>query len=89
MQIRSRTCPICGREDKKIVFEQNFAYIKGVTFLNKYNVVCCNICGFIFADGIPEQYEFDKYYSDSSKYEIVNEDISLEEEKRYLEVQMM
>lgn len=83
MQIRSRICPICGREDKKIIFEQNFAYIKGVTFLNKYKVVYCNICGFIFADRIPGQYEFDKYYADSSKYEIVNEEISLEEEKKY------
>jgi 2-polyprenyl-3-methyl-5-hydroxy-6-metoxy-1,4-benzoquinol methylase len=34
-----------------------------------YTVSCCNNCGNVYADGIPQKEAFDKYYTQSSKYE--------------------
>jgi SAM-dependent methyltransferase len=43
--------------------------MSAVDFLNGYDVVICAQCGLGFADHIPEQDVFDKYYQDNSKYE--------------------
>ena len=37
--------------------------------LRGYDVAVCTDCGFGFADGIPEQATFDRYYREMSKYE--------------------
>jgi 2-polyprenyl-3-methyl-5-hydroxy-6-metoxy-1,4-benzoquinol methylase len=37
--------------------------------LEGYRVVVCELCGFAFADDIPEQEAFDAYYRELSKYE--------------------
>lgn len=34
-----------------------------------YDVVVCSKCGFVFADIIPKQVEFDRHYKEMSKYE--------------------
>lgn len=64
-----RICPICNHSERTHLFTQQFAEIKGVTFLKGYDVVQCDHCGFIFADQIPGQAQFDEYYELSSKYE--------------------
>ncbi len=43
--------------------------MSAVDFLNGYDVVVCGQCGLGFADHIPEQDVFDRYYQDNSKYE--------------------
>jgi SAM-dependent methyltransferase len=67
----SRDCPICGRDQKKILFEQCFST---VLLVQGYNVVVCKNCGFGFADHIPEQEAFDAYYRDLSKFEYEHRD---------------
>ena len=37
--------------------------------MDGYDVVVCDKCGFVFADGIPLQADFDGYYAAMSKYE--------------------
>lgn len=69
--IHKRGCNICGCRECKKLFEQRFAYMENVTFIRGYDVVCCPKCGFIYADGIPVQSELNEYYSELSKYEIV------------------
>jgi SAM-dependent methyltransferase len=39
------------------------------SLMDGYDVVTCQECGFGFADNIPEQAEFDKYYAEYSKYD--------------------
>jgi SAM-dependent methyltransferase len=39
------------------------------SFVNGYDVVVCDACGFGFADGIPPQAVFDDHYSRMSRYE--------------------
>lgn len=34
-----------------------------------YDVVVCRVCGLVFADRIPSERKFERYYADASKYE--------------------
>jgi SAM-dependent methyltransferase len=45
------------------------APIEGISLHAGYRVVACAACGAVFADGIPDQAAFDRYYVASSRYE--------------------
>lgn len=64
----NRHCPICFSEQKKVLYKQNF-HNKVISLMDSYDVVLCNKCGFAFADKIPTQEKFSKYYAEMSKYE--------------------
>ncbi|MBI5101261.1 MAG: methyltransferase domain-containing protein [Nitrospirae bacterium] len=66
---KDRDCPVCGSKRKDIIFHQDFTNVSGGTLLTGYDVVICLGCGFGYADGLPEQAEFDSYYEQMSKYE--------------------
>lgn len=72
-----RKCPVCGNKKTRLLFTQTFAKIDGVSFLDGYDVVSCEQCGFVYASNIPEQEDFDKYYINSNMYEheIIQPDI--------------
>lgn len=64
-----RACPCCGDEGRReSLFAQRFAMIDGVSVVDGYDVVACGRCGVTFADGVPSQDAFDRYYRDASKY---------------------
>lgn len=63
-----RFCPICLSREKKILYKQNFDN-KVISLMEKYDVVVCHKCGFVYADNIPSQEEFNRYYATMSKYE--------------------
>jgi 2-polyprenyl-3-methyl-5-hydroxy-6-metoxy-1,4-benzoquinol methylase len=65
-----RPCPICDFSDNKKLFSQEFAYIEGISFLKGYDVVSCKMCGFVYADNIPDQSVFDSFYINANKYEL-------------------
>ena len=64
-----RVCPVCGSNEKKLLFRQDFAAVELATPVTGYDVVVCMSCGAGYADGIPDQRAFDRYYRDMSKYE--------------------
>ena len=64
-----RACPVCGSPDRRIVFQQEFAAVDQATPVTGYDVAICERCGAAYADGIPDQAAFDRYYRDMSKYE--------------------
>jgi SAM-dependent methyltransferase len=64
-----RDCPICGNGARRVFFHQEFAAIDQGTPVTGYDVVACEGCGGAYADGIPDQSAFDRYYRDLSKYE--------------------
>ena len=64
-----RDCPICGSAARRLVFRQEFAAVDDATPVTGYDVVVCERCGGSYADGIPDQAAFDRYYRDMSKYE--------------------
>lgn len=63
-----RECPCCGDFSRRVLHEQKFAKIEGVSVLGGYVVVACD-CGMVFASDIPVQAEFDHYYATASKYD--------------------
>jgi SAM-dependent methyltransferase len=65
----SRDCPICGSGARRVFFHQEFAAVDQGTLVTGYDVVACEGCGGGYADGIPDQRAFDRYYRDMSKYE--------------------
>ena len=66
---RARGCPVCGGADRHVVFRQDFAAVDQATPVTGYDVAVCERCGCGYADGIPEQAAFDRYYGEMSKYE--------------------
>lgn len=64
-----RTCPICGSPRRRLIYKQHFI---GSALLSGYDVVSCADCGFAYADVIPPQAAFDRYYRQCSKYEYVH-----------------
>lgn len=65
----NRVCPVCKEDNKDLLFFQQFIEIAEASLLAGYNVVVCRNCGFCFADHIPDQAAFDRYYHEMSKYE--------------------
>ena len=51
------------------MFRQEFAAVDAATPVSGYDVAICDACGGAYADGIPEQQVFDRYYREMSKYE--------------------
>jgi SAM-dependent methyltransferase len=64
-----RPCPVCGASKRHLLFRQDFAAVEQATPVTGYDVAICNECGAAFADGIPDQAAFDRYYREMSKYE--------------------
>ena len=65
----TRHCPVCGFGERRVLFHQQFAAVEQATPVTGYDVVVCERCGAAYADGIPDQAAFDRYYRDMSKYE--------------------
>jgi SAM-dependent methyltransferase len=79
-----RSCPVCHGEEKKLLFRQRFDQLSQAKLLDGYDVVVCRRCGAGYADDIPPQDAFDRYYRDLSKYNNHERDgqaVPLEEEK--------
>jgi SAM-dependent methyltransferase len=64
-----RACPVCGSTEPTVLFRQDFAAVEMATPVTGYDVAVCRSCGAGYADGIPDQRAFDRYYRDMSKYE--------------------
>ncbi len=62
----SRLCSICGSDRKKRIHTQDYLTPGEVRF--SYDVVSCVVCGFVYADNVPSQEEYNLYYKNSSKY---------------------
>ncbi len=64
-----RPCPVCAAVKRELLFTQRFEALAGVSLMQGYEVVVCRVCGFVFADRIPSERKFERYYADASKYE--------------------
>jgi len=63
-----RCCPVCSKSQVKLLHEQSFILPENHPLSDGYNVVSCNSCGFVFADTIVTQKDYDKFYASYSKY---------------------
>lgn len=64
----NRICPICSFSEKTHLYKQNFNN-NVISLIESYDVVVCKNCGFVYADNIPSQFDFNNYYETMSKYE--------------------
>ncbi|MBX9929278.1 MAG: class I SAM-dependent methyltransferase [Gemmatimonadaceae bacterium] len=69
-----RVCPTCDHDARTLLYPQRFVAFASDALLDGYDVVACERCGMVYADGIPEQQAFDAYYAAMSKYEYADRD---------------
>lgn len=64
----ARPCPICGHGYGEIIHTQRFVLPEGHPLAAGYDVVCCQWCGFAYADTIVTQHDYNEFYARLSKY---------------------
>src|SRR4030042_4107128 len=64
-----RKCPVCSNGYGEVLYRQSFAMPKNFPLPAKYDVVCCQKCGFVYTDTPANQQDYNKYYQQFSKYE--------------------
>jgi SAM-dependent methyltransferase len=64
-----RNCPICENLSGNILRNFKFSLPLGTALSDSYDLVECDRCGFIFADTISSQEQYNHYYNSMSKYE--------------------
>lgn len=64
-----RNCPVCEKAKGEPLHTQRFVLPLGHPLRAGYDIVCCDSCGFVYADVNSNQTELDSYYSNLSKYE--------------------
>lgn len=69
--IARRPCPICETEEVEIWHSQRFELSEGHPLSAGYDVVVCSSCGFVYADTNVAQADYDRFYTEYSKYEDV------------------
>lgn len=68
-QNAKRGCPICTNTVVEVLHTQHFVLPEGHPLSKGYDVVCCNECGFVYADVSVSQSAYDFFYTKYSKYE--------------------
>ena len=63
-----RPCPICQGTRVEPLHHQSFVLTENHPLADGYDVVCCETCGFVYADTAVTQRAYDRFYADSSKY---------------------
>jgi SAM-dependent methyltransferase len=63
-----RPCPICEGTLVDTLHHQAFVLTENHPLADGYDVVCCDTCGFVYADTAVTQRAYDEFYADSSKY---------------------
>lgn len=65
-----RSCGVCGgAAGNTICHHQRFVVPSGYPLPEQYNVVVCRRCGFVYADSAASQSDYDRFYSEWSKYD--------------------
>jgi len=64
-----RACPVCLHASVLPLHFQRFLLPENHPLANGYEVVCCDFCGFVYADSAVTQEDYDRFYASFSKYE--------------------
>jgi SAM-dependent methyltransferase len=68
-KVSARGCPVCAAPACEVLHSQRFVLPEGHPLAAGYDVVCCEQCGFVFADTSVNQRDYDTFYARFSKYE--------------------
>ncbi|MEG0778175.1 MAG: class I SAM-dependent methyltransferase [Oscillospiraceae bacterium] len=84
--MKHRFCEVCGEDEKLHSLKKIKFYLpKTYKIQSEYQVVCCDTCGFCYADTLSTIEDYDDYYSNYNFYSTAIVDTSLNklsEEKR-------
>lgn len=69
IRVAQRPCPICNHRYVDLLHTQRFVLPEGHPLSHGYDVVVCDMCGFVYADTNTTQAEYDRFYAEHSKYE--------------------
>jgi SAM-dependent methyltransferase len=64
-----RPCPVCLHTSVSPLHLQRFLLPENHPLAAGYEVVCCDFCGFVYADSAVTQEDYDRFYASFSKYE--------------------
>lgn len=64
-----RACSACGASEAAVCHHQEFVVPDGYPLPAAYDVLICRRCGFVYADPQASQQDYDRFYSDWSKYD--------------------
>ena len=64
-----RPCPVCLHSSVTPLHFQRFLLQENHPLANGYEVVCCDSCGFVYADSAVTQEDYNRFYASFSKYE--------------------
>lgn len=64
----NRCCPICCSNKKELLYDLFFDFESDYYLPSHNQLVCCNKCGFVFADNDSSQEKYDLYYSKNDSY---------------------
>lgn len=64
-----RNCPLCFINKGLILHTQEFVIPERYPIPKSYDIVECQKCGFVYADTSASQADYDRFYTDLSKYE--------------------
>lgn len=67
MRLFTRVCPVCGGNNIKRLHLNTMVPINGLDM--SYLLAQCNLCGFHFAQELPEEAQYRMYYNELSKYD--------------------
>jgi len=63
-----RPCPLCAHAYGEPLHSQRFVLPDGHPLAEGYEVLCCERCGFVYADTTVTQRDYDEFYARLSKY---------------------
>jgi SAM-dependent methyltransferase len=63
-----RACPVCCAGASDVLHTERMVLPAGHPLTSGYDVVACRECGFVFADTVVPQAEYDRFYAELSKY---------------------
>jgi SAM-dependent methyltransferase len=64
-----RACGACGATANTVCHTQRFIVPDGYPLPDRYSVVVCRRCGFVYADPAASQRDYDRFYCEWSKYD--------------------
>jgi len=67
-QTATRLCPICNNTDVEVLLDLKMAIQKNLGLPDKYFVVACEKCGFVYQDSEATLEDYENYYKSFNKY---------------------
>ncbi len=64
----SRACPVCVATAVDVLHAERMVLPAGHPLTSGYDVVACRECGFVFADTVVPQADYNRFYAELSKY---------------------